>query len=64
MLQQWQAVGNTVFDLTSPSFEPQTSRSRYERITSRPTNFRNYLVATIATVICSNFYRKSRICYC
>ena len=26
MLQQWQAVGNTVSDLTGPRFEPLTSR--------------------------------------
>ena len=45
MLQQWQAiaaaaaaaaVGNTVSDLTGPRFEPQTSRSRDERISARP----------------------------
>ena len=27
MSQQWQAVGNTVFDMTGPRFEPRTSRS-------------------------------------
>ena len=26
--QRWRAVGNTVFDLTGPRFESQTSRSR------------------------------------
>ena len=25
MSQRWRAVGNTVFDLTGPRFEPQTS---------------------------------------
>ena len=37
MSQQWRAVGNTVSDLTGPRFEPQTSRSRDERVTARPT---------------------------
>ena len=39
-------VGNTVFDLTGPRFEPQTSRSRDERVTARPTGqlgFRLYI---------------------
>ena len=35
--QQWRAVGNTVSDLTGPRFEPQTSRSRHERVIARPT---------------------------
>ena len=34
MLQKWRAVGNTVPDLTGPKFEPQTSRSRDERVTA------------------------------
>ena len=37
MSQRWQAVGNTVFDLIDLSFEPQTSRSRDERVTAQPT---------------------------
>ena len=37
MLQRWQTVGNTVFDLTGPRFKPQTSRSRDERVTARLT---------------------------
>ena len=37
MLQRWQAVGNSVSDLTGLSFEPQTYRSRDERVTARPT---------------------------
>ena len=37
MSQQWQAIGNTVSDLTDPRFEPQTYRSREERVTARPT---------------------------
>ena len=42
MLQRWRAVGNTVSDLTGPRFEPQTSRSRDERVTARPTGrFKN-----------------------
>ena len=35
MLQRWRAVGNTVSDLTGSRFEPQTSRSRNERVTAR-----------------------------
>ena len=37
MLLQWQAVGNTASDLTSPRFELPTSRSRDERVTAQPT---------------------------
>ena len=37
MSQRRRAVGNTVSDLTGPRFEPQTSRSRDERVTARPT---------------------------
>ena len=33
MSQPWQAVGNTLSDLTGPRFEPQNSRSRDERVT-------------------------------
>ena len=36
MLQQWRAVGKTLFNLTGPRFEPQTTRSRDERVTARP----------------------------
>ena len=35
--QRWQAVGNTVSDLTGPRFKPQTSRSRDKRVAARPT---------------------------
>ena len=45
MSQRWQAIGNTVLDLTGPRFEPQTSRSRDEGVTARPTGrliYRNY----------------------
>ena len=35
--QRWRTVGNTVFDLTSPRFELQTSRSRDKCVTVRPT---------------------------
>ena len=37
MLQWWQAVGNTVFDLTDLRFEPQTSCFRDERVALRRT---------------------------
>ena len=36
---EWRAVGNTVSNLTSPKFEPQTSRSEDERVTARPTGY-------------------------
>ena len=42
MSQRWRAVGNTVSDLTGPRFEPQTSRSRDERVTAWPTKYRKY----------------------
>ena len=35
MLQRQRAVGNTVFDLTGPRSESQTSRSRDERVAAR-----------------------------
>ena len=37
MSQRWRTVGNTASNLTGPRFEPQTSRSRDERVTARPT---------------------------
>ena len=39
MSQQRQAVGNTVSNLTGQRFEPQISRSRDERVTTRPTSW-------------------------
>ena len=38
MQQRWRAVGKTVFDLTEIKIEPQTSRSRNEGVTARPTD--------------------------
>ena len=38
MLQRWRAVVNTVSDLTGVRFEPQTSRSRDERVPARQEN--------------------------
>ena len=35
--QRWRAVGNTVSHFTDPRFEPRTSRSRDELVTTRPT---------------------------
>ena len=35
-LQWWRAVSITVSDLTGPGFEFPTSRSRVERISTRP----------------------------
>ena len=37
--QWWRTVGNTVFDLIGQRFESQTSRSRNERVTARPTGW-------------------------
>ena len=37
MSQRGQAVGNNVYDLTGLRFEPQTSRSKDERVTASPT---------------------------
>ena len=54
MSQRWRAVGNTVFDLTGPRFEPQTSRSRDERVTARPTG-RSRRVADMQTLINSRY---------
>ena len=34
MSQRWRAAGQTVSDLASPRFQPQTSRSRDERVSS------------------------------
>ena len=34
--QRWQTVGIAVSNLNGPRFEPQTSRSRDERVTARP----------------------------
>ena len=39
MSQWWQAINNTVFDLTNPRFEPQTSYSRDEHIIAQPTGW-------------------------
>ena len=37
MLQQWQANGNTLSDLTGPRFKPKTLHSRDKEVTARPT---------------------------
>ena len=37
MSQGWRVVGNTVFDLTCPIFEPDTSRSNDKRVTAQTT---------------------------
>ena len=42
MSQQWRAVGNTVFDLTGPRFEPQTFWSIDERVSTRLMGWFNY----------------------
>ena len=61
MSQRWRAIGNTVSDLTGPRFEPQTSRSRDERVTARPTGRRNIIhlvilfMPRLAFLICFQF---------
>ena len=42
MPQRLRAVGNTVSDLTGPRFEPQTSRSKDELVSARPTTIIDY----------------------
>ena len=39
MWQRWRAFGNAVSNLTGSRFETQTSRSRDERVTARPTGW-------------------------
>ena len=52
MLKRWRAVGNIPSDLTGPRFEPQTSRSRHERVTARPTGwFENQLNCDLLTYL-------------
>ena len=36
ILNRWRTVGNTLSDLTGLRLEPQTSRSKDERVTARP----------------------------
>ena len=44
ILQRWRAVGDTVFDLTGPIFEPKTSRFKDVRVTARPTTRLLFLI--------------------
>ena len=39
ILHRWQAVGNTVYDLTGLRFEPQTSSCRDKCVTARTTGW-------------------------
>ena len=34
MSPRWRAIGNTVFDLAGSRFKPQTSRSKYQRVSA------------------------------
>ena len=64
MSQRWRAVGNTVSDLTGPRFEPQTSRSRDERVTARPTGRLDERVTArpaIKNVMAYCLYYKSKL---
>ena len=63
MSQRWRAVGNTVFNLTGPRFDPQTSRSRNECVTARPTGRSAFQVQTFVCLVvkCNilrDYYRK------
>ena len=40
--QRWRVVGNTVSNLTGPRFEPETSLSKDEHVTFRPTGRSNF----------------------
>ena len=40
MSLRWRSVGNTVSDMTGPSFEPQISRSRNLRVIAQPIGVR------------------------
>ena len=54
MSQRWQAVGNTLFGLTGPRFEPQTSSFREERVTARPSGrflLQNILANHIISIV-------------
>ena len=57
MLHQWQAVCNTVSDLTDPRFEPQTFRSRDEGITTQSTEL------TINSMLPFRQYCDSRLTF-
>ena len=76
--QRWRSVGKSVSDLTGPRFKPQTSRSRHERVTTRPTGqwTRSYIARTRTRMKFSsrgksrrlpperNFRRRSRQLLC
>ena len=49
MSQWWRAIGNTAFHLIGSRFEPQTSHSRDNRITIRPTGRFLHLKAEIGS---------------
>ena len=54
MSQRWRTVGDTVFDLTGPRFEPYTSRSRDERVTARPTVWSFLLLTYVLQYVQTN----------
>ena len=59
MLQRWQVVGNSVSNLTGPSFEPQTYRSRGGRIVTQPTGRLNfYDIAFLLVQFSEKFFEK------
>ena len=52
MSQRWLAVGSSVCDMTSSRIEPQTSHSRDECVTARPTG-RSLVVNIIVNYYCT-----------
>ena len=57
-MQQWRAVGDTVFDLTDPGFEPRTSRTDSNALTTELTGrSRDYYKHVISSYV-NNFDRK------
>ena len=57
MSQWWQAVGNTVSDLTNPRFELQTSLSRDERVTAQPSMGKSDLLIVMISIVGNNDQR-------
>ena len=64
MSLRWQTVGNDVFDLTDPRFEPQTSRSRGERVTARSNDwFMGWFIIELLLYVILHLAAKSFVTY-
>ena len=50
-LQRWQAIGDTVSDLSEPGIEPQTSRTDSVRLTTVGTNQPVYQIFNILALL-------------